>query len=62
MFSKLLWLIVPFPSHLIVMKQYEEDALSVSQAAEIWARPEQLCSAQLTPSTEDTRMFSIYIP
>jgi len=44
------------------MKQYGEDALSVSQAAEIWARPKELCSAQLTPSTEETRMFSIYIP
>lgn len=44
------------------MKQYEEDVLSVSQAAEIWARSKQLRSAQLTPSTEETRMFSIYIP
>lgn len=62
MFSKLLQLIFPFPSHLIVMKQYEEDALSVSQAAEIWARSKQLRSAQLIPSTAETRMFSIYIP
>lgn len=62
MFSKLLQLIFPFPSHLIVMKQHEEDVLSVSQAAEIRARSKQLRSAQLTPSTEETRMFSIYIP
>lgn len=44
------------------MKQYEEDALSVSQAAEVWARSKQLRSAQLTLSSEETRMFSIYAP